>query len=152
MTPIYLLQPIGYVHRAEKHQEIEVAAASEPALLGIERYSHLWIIYWFHEHDNPQDRSILQVHPCRNPANPLTGVFGTRAPVRPNLLGLCAVRLLRLAGLRLLVTGLDARDGTPVLDIKPYLSSTDAIAGATAPSFLSPAAASSGPRELYQEE
>ncbi len=140
MTPTYLLKPIGWVRRAGEHQVIEVEPAYLPALLGLEDYSHLWIIYWFHEHDNPQDRSLLQVHPCRNPANPLTGVFGTRAPVRPNLLGLCAVRLERLEGLRLIVSGLDARDGTPVVDLKPYFPSSDAIPEATAPSFLPPAA------------
>lgn len=152
MTRTYLLTPIGWVRRAGEHQVIEVAAVYEPALLGIGSNSHLWIIYWFHEHDNPQDRSLLQVHPCRQPANPLTGVFGTRAPVRPNPIGLCAVRLLRLEGLRLFVTGLDARDGTPVIDIKPYLPSSDVIHEAAAPALLPATAAGSGVQNLQREE
>lgn len=135
MTTTYLLRPIGYLHRQDEYQVVEVEAALQPALLGLERYSDLWILYWFSDNDNPQDRSTLQVHPCRNPRNLLTGVFATRAPVRPNLIGLCAVRLLRVEGLRLIVEGLDAREGTPVLDIKPYLPVSDAIPAATAPAL-----------------
>ena len=107
-----------------------------PALLGLEQYSHVWVLYWFHENDNPRDRAILQVHPCRNPGNPLTGVFAARAPVRPNLIGLSASRLLGVEGHRVVLEGLDAREGTPVLDIKPYLPVSDAIDGARAPELL----------------
>jgi tRNA-Thr(GGU) m(6)t(6)A37 methyltransferase TsaA len=115
---------------------VEVEELYQAALKGLEQYSHIWIIYWFHENDNPGDRSILQVHPCRNPGNPLTGVFAVRAPVRPNLIGLSAARLLEVAGCRVLLEGLDAREGTPVLDIKPYLPLSDAIGDAKAPEFL----------------
>ena len=76
------------------------------------------------------------MHPCRNPGNPLTGVFAARAPVRPNLIGLSAARLLGVEGRRLILEGLDAREGTPVLDIKPYLPVSDAIQEATAPELL----------------
>jgi tRNA-Thr(GGU) m(6)t(6)A37 methyltransferase TsaA len=136
MSTEYTMHPIGWVRRQADQQLVEVEAAYLPALLGVEQYSHLWILYWFSENDNPQDRRILQVHPCRQPANPLTGVFGTRAPVRPNLIGLCAVRLVGREGGRLVVQGLDARDGTPVVDIKPYLPDTDAIPQARAPKFV----------------
>ena len=115
---------------------VEVEEPYLPALLGLEQYSHIWVIYWFHENDNPRDRQILRVHPCRNPGNPLTGVFAARAPVRPNLIGLSAARLLHVTGCRVILEGLDARDGTPVLDIKPYLPVSDAIGDAKAPEFL----------------
>uniref|UniRef100_UPI003594154D tRNA (N6-threonylcarbamoyladenosine(37)-N6)-methyltransferase TrmO n=1 Tax=Desulfococcus sp. TaxID=2025834 RepID=UPI003594154D len=102
----------------------------------LEQYSHVWIIFWFHENDNPTDRAILQVHPCRNPGNPLTGVFAARAPVRPNLIGLSAARLLGVEGRKIILAGLDAREGTPVLDIKPYLPVSDALQDARAPELL----------------
>jgi tRNA-Thr(GGU) m(6)t(6)A37 methyltransferase TsaA len=135
-SPEYLLKPIGWVRKAGDRVLVEVEEHYLPALLGLEQYSHVWVLFWFHENDNPVDRSILQVHPCRNPANPLTGVFAARSPVRPNLIGLSAARLLRVEGRRLILEGLDAREGTPVLDIKPYLPVSDAIPGARAPNFL----------------
>jgi tRNA (adenine37-N6)-methyltransferase len=135
-SPEYLLKPIGWVRKEGDQVLVEVEAPYLPALLGLEQYSHVWVLFWFHENDNPQDRSILQVHPCRNPANPLTGVFAARAPVRPNLIGLSVARLLRVDGRRLILAGLDAREGSPVLDIKPYLPVSDAIPEARAPELL----------------
>jgi len=136
MSETYLIRPIGWVKKESSQVLIEVEKPYLAALLGLEHYSHIWVIYWFHENDNPNDRSILQVHPCRNPGNPLTGVFAARAPVRPNLIGLSAVRLVSLEERRLIVEGLDAREGTPVLDIKPYLPISDAISEARAPELL----------------
>lgn len=81
----------------------------------------------------------------RNPANPLLGGFATHAPVRPNLIGLCAVRLLKVEGPRLTVSGLDARDGTPVVDIKPYFPESDAFPEARAPRLLPPLGAGHKP-------
>ena len=100
MTEEYYLKPIGWVKRQNGRVVVEVEEPYLAALLGLEQYSHIWVIYWFHENDNPRDRRYLRVHPCRNPGNPLTGVFAARAPVRPNLIGLSAARLLsvRAAG------------------------------------------------------
>jgi tRNA-Thr(GGU) m(6)t(6)A37 methyltransferase TsaA len=131
-----MLKPIGWVRKTGDRVLVEVETLYLPALLGLKQYSHVWVLYWFHENDNPQDRSILRVHPCRNPANPLTGVFAARAPVRPNLIGLSAARLVGVEGRRVILEGLDAREGTPVLDLKPYLPVSDAIDEATAPELL----------------
>ena len=136
MRPTYLLQPIGWLRKHEGQVAVEVEEPYLPALLGLEQYSHVWIIFWFHENDNPEERGILQVYPCLNPANPLTGVFAARAPVRPNLIGLTVARLLGVEGRRVILEGLDAREGTPVLDIKPYLPVSDAISKATAPELF----------------
>ena len=128
MTASFCIQPIGRVRLQDGRQLVEVEPAYQPALLGLE----------------PQDRHTLQVHPCRNPANPLTGVFATRAPVRPNLMGLSAVRLLGVEGSTVLVEGLDARDGAPVLDIKPYLQKSDSLPEATGPKLWPRLAAAEG--------
>jgi tRNA-Thr(GGU) m(6)t(6)A37 methyltransferase TsaA len=67
------------------------------------------------------DRSVLEVHPRDDPRRPLTGVFSTRSPDRPNPIGLHEVRILAIEGTRLQVSNLEALDGTPVLDLKPVL-------------------------------
>ncbi len=99
-------------------------------------FSHLWVFYWFHENDNPEERRTLQVHPRRDPANPLTGVFACRAPVRPNLIGFTACRIIQVEGNVVEVADLDAQDGTPILDLKPYIPGGDAIPEAVTPEWL----------------
>jgi tRNA-Thr(GGU) m(6)t(6)A37 methyltransferase TsaA len=70
------------------------------------------------------DRSVLLTIPRGDPRNPMTGVFSTRSPDRPNPIGLHRVRIAEVAGLRMLVHGLEAIDGTPVADVKPVLDKT----------------------------
>ena len=70
------------------------------------------------------DRNVLRTIPRGDPRNPMTGVFSTRSPDRPNPIGLHRVRIAEMAGLRMLVHGLEAIDGTPVADVKPVLDKT----------------------------
>jgi tRNA-Thr(GGU) m(6)t(6)A37 methyltransferase TsaA len=130
------MQPIGLVKRQGEQTFMEIKPEMAPALKGLEDFSHLWVLYWFHENDRPEARATLQVHPRRDPANPLTGVFACRAPERPNLIGLCACRILKIKGYVVEVAGLDARDGTPIVDLKPYIPKGDAIPDATAPAWV----------------
>ncbi|MEQ8201739.1 MAG: tRNA (N6-threonylcarbamoyladenosine(37)-N6)-methyltransferase TrmO [Syntrophomonadaceae bacterium] len=96
---------------------VEVYPEYHQALLRIEENSHLWLLLWFHR----ADRRVLSAVPRRiNPNLPEFGVFGLRSPNRPNPIALTLVRLDRVEGNRLIVSGLDAVDGTPVLDIKSY--------------------------------
>ena len=138
MTDIqkFVMQPIGKVRKQDDKIFLEIKPEFAPALKGLEDFSHLWVLYWFHENDRPKARATLQVHPRRDPANPLTGVFACRAPERPNLIGLCACRILRIEGHRVEVAGLDARDGTPIVDLKPYIPKGDAIPEATTPGWV----------------
>ncbi|MGQ9921113.1 MAG: tRNA (N6-threonylcarbamoyladenosine(37)-N6)-methyltransferase TrmO [Desulfobacca sp.] len=129
------LEQIGRVERRSGKVFIVVAPARAEGLDGIEAFSHLWVIYWFHGNDTPEKRRTLKVHPRGNPLNPLTGVFATRSPMRPNLLGLQVCRLVERQGNRLEVAGLDAWDGSPVLDLKPYVPQIDAVPQATIPSW-----------------
>ena len=96
---------------------LEVDAAFAEALQGIEAGDELLVITWFHR----ADRRVLRTHPRSDPRNPLTGVFATRSPDRPNPLGLHAVTVRAIEGHRLRVGPLEAIDGTPVVDIKPVL-------------------------------
>ena len=86
----------GQVKKQGEQTFLEIKPEFAPALKGLEGFSHLWVLYWFHENDHPSARATLQVHPRRDPANPLTGVFACRAPERPNLIGLCACRILKI--------------------------------------------------------
>ncbi|MGA2159799.1 MAG: tRNA (N6-threonylcarbamoyladenosine(37)-N6)-methyltransferase TrmO [Dehalococcoidia bacterium] len=124
------LEPIGYIKSSIKNRrkiaygrlkaQIMVEPPYEKALDGIESFSHVIIVFWLHK-VKKSERAIIQVHPYRNPALPLKGVFATRSPVRPNPIGLTVVKLINREGTTLTVEGLDAIDGTPVLDIKPYI-------------------------------
>ena len=91
------------------------------ALLGVEAGADLVLLTYFHlaSHD------VLQVHPRGDMARPLRGVFATRSPVRPNPIGLVTVRVVRIDGNVLWVRGLDALNGTPILDIKSYSEGFD---------------------------
>ncbi|MFP4199952.1 MAG: tRNA (N6-threonylcarbamoyladenosine(37)-N6)-methyltransferase TrmO [Bacillota bacterium] len=91
----------------------------EEALSGLERYTRIRVIFWFHL-KGPSERSVLRVRPMGRKDAPLTGVFATRSPARPNPLGSTVVRLLRVDGVHLYVAALDALEGTPVVDIKPH--------------------------------
>ena len=79
------------------------------------------MLYWFHENDDAENRHILRVHPRRNPKNPLTGVFATHAPVRPNLIAVSTCKIESIDGTRIRIDDIDARDGSPVVDIKCYI-------------------------------
>jgi tRNA-Thr(GGU) m(6)t(6)A37 methyltransferase TsaA len=127
---------IGTVRHQGERTIIDLLPELAPALEGLADFSHVWVLYWFHEQDRPEERRTLKVHPRRDPANPLTGVFATRAPVRPNLIGLCACRVLKVSGHVLEVSGLDARDGSPVLDLKPYIPQNDSLPGALYPEWV----------------
>jgi tRNA-Thr(GGU) m(6)t(6)A37 methyltransferase TsaA len=130
------MQPIGVVKKQGEQTFLEIKPEFAPALKGLEGFSHLWVVYWFHENDIPERRATLQVHPRRDPANPLTGVFACRAPERPNLIGLTACKILKIEGNVVEVTGLDARDGTPIVDLKPYIPKGDSIPEAITPEWV----------------
>ncbi len=85
------------------------------------RFKHVWVIFGFHK----QRETLMKVHPRRDPKNPLVGVFATRSPTRPNKLGLTLVELVSIRRGVVTVRGLDALDGTPVYDIKPYEEEID---------------------------
>ncbi len=129
--PNYTLQPIGFVRSSLTTLEatprqgyegapdawIEVAAPFAQALHGIAVGDALIVLTWFHR----AVRDVLQVHPRGEIENPLTGVFATRSPDRPNPIGLHRVTVLEINGNSLKVGPIEAIDGTPVVDLKPVL-------------------------------
>jgi tRNA-Thr(GGU) m(6)t(6)A37 methyltransferase TsaA len=122
------LKPIGFVrteagledlrHRVAR-SEIVVNKKLCRGLDGIGGFSHIFVLYWMHKTSKSQ-REILTVHPRHRSDIPKQGIFATRSKFHPNTIGLTIVKLLKKTGNTLIVKGLDAYDGTPVLDLKPY--------------------------------
>lgn len=131
-SPSYSLQSIGVVRSEIKDRAtaplqggegapdawVEIGAPYAEALQGLRVGDKLILITWLHE----AARATLRVHPRGDRSLPLTGVFATRSPARPNPLGLHRVTLREIDGARLRVGPLEAVDGTPVVDIKPVLA------------------------------
>jgi tRNA-Thr(GGU) m(6)t(6)A37 methyltransferase TsaA len=129
-----VLAPVGWVRSALTDRgaaprqgnegapdaRIEIEAALRSALVGVQVGDDLVLITWL---DRGQ-RDVLQVYPRNDRSNPLTGVFATRSPDRPNPLGLHRVTVRAIEGTTLTVGPLEAIDGTPVVDIKPVLRDT----------------------------
>lgn len=117
--------PVGTVVKSGGATRLEIAEEYAPALKGLDGFSHVVVLYWFDRNDTPAKRAVLQVHPRGNRSNPLTGVFACRAPVRPNLIALSVCRILAVEGRVVRVVGIDAFDGTPILDLKPHIPAID---------------------------
>ena len=125
----YRIAPVGWVENEVQKpmsqgwedvtSEIVVNPDLEECMEGIEQYTHITVIYWM-DRVSGEDRRVQRVHPRGREELPLRGVFATRSPCRPNPLGLTTVSLLAREGNRLRIRGLDALNGTPVIDIKPY--------------------------------
>ncbi len=123
-----VLNPIGYVKTESVDEEVKDKARISQILLredlvegleGIAEFSHVFVLFYLNQ-TTPKQRQILKVHPRGRMDLPLLGVFATRTMLRPNPIGLTLVELLQVEGNILTVRGLDAYDGTPVLDVKPY--------------------------------
>jgi len=136
------IESIGYVETDANEKEIKdkdkvskiiLREDLTEALEGIRDFSHLFVIFWMHE-ISTEERKITKVHPRGRSDLPLLGVFATRSPDRPNPIGLTLVELLKIEENILTVRGLDALNGTPILDIKPF-DSWDVAKNANVPDW-----------------
>ena len=132
----FSLDPVGVIRstlRARKEAPLQGSEGAPDAWLevdpsfarGLSRIAagdELIVITWLHQ----ADRDVLEVHPRGDPEVPLTGVFATRSPDRPNLLGLHRVTVREISGIRLRIGPIETIDGTPVVDVKVVLGPTDA--------------------------
>ncbi len=132
----YKVTPIGFIRSEKEFTSVEILPAYEEAVHGLELYSHIIILLWFHNSDNESDRQLLKVHPRHNKKNPLTGIFATRSPVRPNPVAIFIPSIISIERNVININSIDAFDGTPVIDIKPYIPSLDSIPEAKTPKFL----------------
>jgi len=141
------LRPIGVVRngvtrpRRDGWEAVEsvlrIAPAFAAGLAGIDGFSHLIALTWLHL-AAAEPREALAIRPGGDPQLPLTGVFALRVGGRPNPIGVSVVRLLGVAGAEVRVRGLDAVDGTPLLDLKPYLPPYDSVPEALLPGWALP--------------
>jgi len=120
MGDSFQIFPVGFIRKKGDTVLIEIDEKYNEALLGIEQFSHINVLYWFHENDNPGSRNTLQVNPCRNKKNPLTGVFATHSPHRPNLIAMSLCKILSIDKTTIKIDKIDAFDGSPVIDIKCF--------------------------------
>jgi tRNA-Thr(GGU) m(6)t(6)A37 methyltransferase TsaA len=149
--PDVTLRPIGYIRSriketmpdgwADVECRIVIRPDLEPMLLNIGEYSHITVVFWPHLVPDDVRGSKPQLHPRDDDKYPLMGVLATRSQIRPNPVLTSPVPLLEVKGNVLRVRGLDAIDGTPVLDIKPYLPHYDSIPDARVPGWVAEAQA-----------
>ena len=125
--------PAGY-EWSEVVAEIVIDSKLTEALDGLDGFSHIIVLYWLHQ--AASGKVLLKVHPRGKQELPLTGLFATRSPNRPNPVGKATVRLLQRQGNILKVKGLDAIDGTPVIDVKPYIPGYDSVDDARVPQWI----------------
>ena len=132
----FRIHPVGVVRVKDDAASIEVFEPYRDAILGLEGFSHIYVFFWFHENDTPELRRTLQVHPRRDPSNPLTGVFATHSPKRPNLIGLTRCRITGIDGCCIRIDTIDARDGSPVIDIKCFFPDEQPLSGVRLPKWV----------------
>ena len=124
MTEAYQVYPIGVVSKEEGDTvRIDIKEQYREALMGLEGFSHIIVCYWFQKNDTAEDRGVLQVHPRGDRQNPLSGVFATHSPKRPNLIAISICQILAIEETTLIVDAIDAFDQSPVIDIKCYIPS-----------------------------
>ena len=129
---------VGIVEKAgEQEARVRVFPEFCAGVRGIRDFSHLIILYWIHLRDREEERRTLLVFPRRHMVNVEMGLFATRSPSRPNPIGLCVVELLKVEDCVLTVKDLDALEGSPIVDIKPYIPRADSIPNARVPEWTS---------------
>lgn len=137
MRETFQIHPIGRVCKKGRSASIEIEKKYQAALSGMAQFSHVYVLYWFHRNDSPEKRNTLQVHPCKNPRNPLTGVFATHSPLRPNLIALTLCRILSIDQNRIQIEDIDAEDGSPVIDLKCYIPGKEKTSAIRLPEWAS---------------
>ena len=137
-TQQFTVYSIGCVRKAKEKTEIVLDKQYQPGLLGLDGFSHIYVYWWFDRNDTPEKRATLQIHPSPpgNMAHPLTGVFATRSPFRPNLIGMTLCKIISVKGNVVEIDRIDAFTDTPVLDIKPHVPRFDSASNATIPWWL----------------
>jgi len=134
-----LVNPIGTIHQSQSGTILKVDEKYIPALQSLEGFSHLNVLWWCHECDLDEARSILEVEAPYKKAPDIMGTFATRSPMRPNPIALTAVQVIHIdhaAGM-IQLAYIDANDGSPVLDIKPYTPSIDRVEEPVVPDWCS---------------
>ncbi|MDM8538657.1 tRNA (N6-threonylcarbamoyladenosine(37)-N6)-methyltransferase TrmO [Desulfobacterales bacterium HSG17] len=129
------IKPIGIIRNIDNLAWLEIELQYQKALEGLEQFSHIHVFYWLHKNDTPEFRAFLKVHPCGNPENPLTGVFATHSPKRPNPIALTRCHITGIEPGRVFLDEIDAFDQSPLIDIKSYFPLDTPIADFQVPDW-----------------
>jgi len=121
MIETFHIFPVGSVRKTDTAVSIDIFDEFTDALLGLEGFSHVVVLFWFDQNDTAEKRRVLQIHPRKDPRNPLSGVFATHSPQRPNLIGLTVCKIISIHGGSIEIEDIDALDGSPVIDLKCYI-------------------------------
>jgi tRNA-Thr(GGU) m(6)t(6)A37 methyltransferase TsaA len=133
----YELNQIGVVKRDAEDMYIEVEKSLIPALKELDTFSHMNVLCWFDKSDCEEARKVLEVSSPYKNSPEIMGIFATRSPIRPNPIALSTVQILFIdhhAG-RIGIAYIDADEGTPVVDLKPYTPSLDRVETPEVPSW-----------------
>ena len=126
----FRLHPIGFIRKKHKENYLEILPEFQVGLYRLETISHAFILWWIHENDTLEARkagkTIPRVTNAFSPPQEM-GTFATRSPRRPNPIGMTLVKIIKVVDQQVFVDHIDAFDGTPILDIKPYLPNGDRI-------------------------
>ena len=138
MKPIQV-NPIGTIRYSDSGIILQVDAKYIPALQELDGFSYINVLWWCHQCDTEEARGILEVEAPYKKAPEVMGIFATRSPMRPNPIALTAAQVIGIdhAEGAIRLAYIDAADGTPVLDIKPYTPSIDRIEEPTVPDWCS---------------
>lgn len=133
----YHLQPIGSIQSGLGEFTITIEEAFRPALTELDGFSHINVLWWCHLLDDPLYREMVIAEKPYKKGPEAVGIFATRSPARPNPIGLTAAAVISMdaAGGRIQVAYIDAEDGSPVLDIKPYVPAVDRIRETQSPEW-----------------
>lgn len=136
-APTYQLHPIGVVRAVGQRYQLHIAPPYRPALRHLDQFSHVMVLWWGHHHDNPTDRATLQANLPYAPGV-RAGVFACRAEYRPNPILLTTCFLFGVDEPTGIVdlAHIDAKDGTPILDLKPYIPMSDRVREVSVPDWL----------------
>jgi len=136
MTNHFHIFTVGAIKKNGKTVKIEIYEKYKKALLGLDEFSHIIACYWFHENDTPDKRNVLQVYPRNKKNNPLTGVFATHSPRRPNLIAISICKILSINGNTIQIDNIDAFDRTPVIDIKGFIPNSHSKSDIRVPNWI----------------
>jgi tRNA (adenine37-N6)-methyltransferase len=132
-----VLSPLGYIKTGNGEFVLEIKSEFREALSGLQGFSHINVIWWSHLTDSPETRKSLSCEKPYTKAPDRLGIFATRSPIRPNPVCLSVAQVLEINMSKgcVSVAYLDAENGTPILDIKPYLPCTDRVRDVTTPKW-----------------
>jgi len=134
----YAIKPIGHIKKDEDQPYLEINEEYWEATTHLELFSHIIVLWWIDGMDTPETRQTILANPPRNKGPIPSGIFSCRSPARPNPIGHTIVSILHLdqKNRRIFVDHMDADDNSPLIDIKPYLPSSDKVDNALVPPWF----------------